>query len=102
MNDTSCAIFSRFAAVTVRVPGYRQLRRIYPVLPGLSVAAQCRCERIIIVYLFDDKGTDIGVLCRHGHGAEDAVAFAPCDEADIVSCILFQLGAAAFTDHCAC
>ena len=41
--------------------------------------------------LFDDKGSDIGIGCRHGHSAEDTVAFAPCDDPDVVAGILFSL-----------
>ena len=52
--------------------------------------------------LFDDKGTDIGIACRHGHGAENTVALAPCDNADIISCILLEVASSAFIDHCAC
>ena len=43
-------------------------------------------------FLFDDKGSDIGIGCRHGHSAEDTVAFAPCDDPDVVAGILFELG----------
>ena len=42
--------------------------------------------------LFDDKGSDIGIGCRHGHSAEDTVAFAPCDDPDVAAGILFELG----------
>ena len=41
-------------------------------------------------FLFDDKGSDIGIGCRHGHSAEDTVAFAPCDDPDVVAGILFD------------
>ena len=50
--------------------------------------------------LFNDKRPNIGIICRHGHSAEDSVSFAPCYYADIIAYILFQLCSATFDNRC--
>ena len=37
---------------------------------------------------FDDKGSDIRIGCRHGHGAEDTVSLTPGDDPDVIADIL--------------
>jgi hypothetical protein len=51
--------------------------------------------------LFDDKGTDIGICSGHGHGAENTVALAPCDDPDVIADILLELGAPVLVDDSA-
>ena len=50
--------------------------------------------------LLNDKRSNIGIIGRHGHGAEDSVSFAPCYYADIIAYILFQLCSATFDNRC--
>jgi hypothetical protein len=52
-----------------------------------------------MLLLLDDKGSDVGVGGRHGHGAEDTVALTPGDDPYIVTGILFEPGAPVLCDH---
>ena len=56
-------------------------------------------SRILLIALLNDKRTNIGIIGRHGHGAEDSVSFAPCYDADIIACILFESGTSVLSDH---
>lgn len=57
--------------------------------------------RLYVRLLFDDKGTDIGVCSGHGHGTEDTVALASCDDPDVITDILLELGAPVLVDDSA-
>ena len=48
---------------------------------------------------FKYKVSYVSIACRHGHGAEDAVAFASCHNADVIFCVLFELGSSVLGDH---
>ena len=46
----------------------------------------------------NNKRSDIRIIRWHGNRAEYTVPFAPGDNTDIISGILFQFGSAAFID----
>ena len=39
---------------------------------------------------FKYKVSYVSIACRHGHGAEDAVAFTPGDNADVIIRVFFH------------